>query len=614
MKNLQPRLLISIGLLVIAFAAYSLYQTWSWTQYHLSVLVSQQNQLSLAFDKAIRGYVGDVVRPEMSRRIGAQEFFPETMSTSFVARSVFDKVRAEIPHIVLKFAAENPRNPVNTATPEEIEIINYFRKHPQETIWSGNLDIDGKQYYTRAHARRMELKCLQCHGRPEDVPAALLEKYGRTAGFGKSIGDVSLDLVAIPVATAQAAVGPMIRDRIVFTLGALLLFLGGLGYCLWKDVSERTQAAQQLSATKEFLENIFTTVIDGLIVTDAKGYVVRINKTMQEIIGYTQAEIAGKHVVELGALEQPYIDIAAEMMSTLREKGAVENHETAMTRKDGSLVPIEFNITFLKDSDGHTTGAVGGVRDISQRKKVEAELKESEERYRAIAETATDAIITINREGTIVFWNPAAATIFGHSAQEAIGQSFEIILLERYREPMRQWMEYIFSTGDLQFPKEVIEGPGMRKDGTEVPLEISLSLWESAHGFFSTAILRDITARKHAAQQIKESRDFLENIFKASADGILITGLRSVVTMANDAMVKMIGYPRQEILGKAMKDFIPPEEVYEKKAFEFITRLLDEGTVSCFEMQLLGKEGRIVDVEASAGRRSGCWPGGLPMT
>ena len=97
------------------------------------------------------------------------------------------------PDAVLRFPSVNPRNPVNQATPAEESLIRYFEQNPKAEAWSGTMEFfeQGEKYFVCAVPRRFESGCLQCHGRPEDAPASLRERYGPVAGFGRSVGEVS---------------------------------------------------------------------------------------------------------------------------------------------------------------------------------------------------------------------------------------------------------------------------------------------------------------------------------------------------------------------------------------------------------------------------------------
>ncbi|MEJ2658340.1 MAG: ATP-binding protein [Desulfobacterales bacterium] len=163
-------------------------------------VVEQQASMALKFDLAIRKYVGQKVRPLMYKLLGENEFVPETMSTSYVGRAIFDDVRNEFPDYILKFSSDNPRNPANQAGPEELKVIKYLNNNPHLKRWEGIISIDDKQYMAKFSARRMKESCLRCHGDPKDAPASLLKRYGATAGFHRPIGMIiGSDTIAIPM-------------------------------------------------------------------------------------------------------------------------------------------------------------------------------------------------------------------------------------------------------------------------------------------------------------------------------------------------------------------------------------------------------------------------------
>jgi hypothetical protein len=141
----------------------------------MNELLAKQSELALQFDLAIREYVEETIRPFAEQHVDQEEFIPETMSTSFVARSVFEKVRKKFPDYVIKFSSDNPRNPNNQAGPEELEMIQYFNDNPNAQTWAGKIHLDGKPHLVQFYARRMKESCLHCHGDPKDAPPDLLE-------------------------------------------------------------------------------------------------------------------------------------------------------------------------------------------------------------------------------------------------------------------------------------------------------------------------------------------------------------------------------------------------------------------------------------------------------
>jgi len=230
MRSIAVKFLLILGAVAACFATAMLYSAHAGARRHTLELQGQMASLALEFDLAIREYVGANVRPFAQGHVPPGDFIPEVMSTSFVAREVFERVRKRFPDYIIKFSSDNPRNPANRAGPAELKMLDYFNANPQAERWSGPIVIGEKEYHAQFSARRMEKGCLQCHGRPEDAPASLLERYGSVAGFDRPIGQViALDTVAIPTEKTQAAIASeMTRQSVIMVggLGLLCLLVG----------------------------------------------------------------------------------------------------------------------------------------------------------------------------------------------------------------------------------------------------------------------------------------------------------------------------------------------------------------------------------------------------
>ncbi len=158
-------------------------------------------------------------------------------------------------------------------------------------------------------------------------------------------------------------------------------------------------------------------------------------------------------------------------------------------------------------------------------------LEESEERFRSVAQTANDAILSADQEGKIVFWNQAAEKVFGYLPEEVLGKALTLNIPERLRERHRAGMNRVLLTGESQLIGKTVEQVGLRKDGTEFPIELSLSSWKTGEGNFFTAIIRDITERKKTEVSIQRAKDELEKRVKErTADLVLVNKrLREVI-------------------------------------------------------------------------------------
>jgi len=141
-------------------------------------------------------------------------------------------------------------------------------------------------------------------------------------------------------------------------------------------------------------------------------------------------------------------------------------------------------------------------------------LHESEERHRFIVETAEDAIVCVDAQGEIMLWNPAAEAMFGYSTNEIMGKPATMIVPERFRDDLRSIMSRAISKGGSITIGKALEFYGLRKEGSELPLEISVATWATRWGRFATGILRDITERKQKETALRKSEQAARQMSK----------------------------------------------------------------------------------------------------
>ena len=200
-----------------------------------------------------------------------------------------------------------------------------------------------------------------------------------------------------------------------------------------EDITEHKRAENEITDTKDFLENVFKTTADGIMISDSKGYVARINRSIEKMLGYAEEEIVGKHTAELFSQDEHHMEIGMRMLTELRAKGFIKDFEYCWVRKDGGLCPIELNITMLKDSEGNSVGAVSVIRDITEHKQAEKLLREAEERYRIVVENTGQIVYDYDVVSGRIQWSGAIQAITGYTPEEF--QTIDINAWEEYIHP-----------------------------------------------------------------------------------------------------------------------------------------------------------------------------------
>lgn len=167
------------------------------------------------------------------------------------------------------------------------------------------------------------------------------------------------------------------------------------------------------------------------------------------------------------------------------------------------------------DSDGQIATACADLIAIALLShRLSEALDHSDQQFRSVTEITGDAIITIDHQGHIVFWNQGAEAIFGYPAEEVAGKPLTLIMPERYHPIFTDQLEQVVAAGEISAEGKPREFPGLRKDGSTFPLEISLSTWHAGEGLFLTGIGRDITERKQAEEELTKHREHLEGLIE----------------------------------------------------------------------------------------------------
>ena len=187
------------------------------------------------------------------------------------------------------------------------------------------------------------------------------------------------------------------------------------------------------------------------------------------------------------------------------------------------------------------------------------ELRESEEKFRSISSSAQDGIVMIDNEGNVSFWNKAAEEMFGYASEEIIGKNLhDTIAPQRYHGPHHQAFPHFQQTGEGDAVGKLMELVGLKKDGTEFPIELTVSPIELDGEWHAVGIIRDITERKEDEERIRR----MAKISEQALEGICIADLEGIVQFANPAWIELHGFESTEvIIGKHLSMFHTEEQL-----------------------------------------------------
>ena len=380
---------------------------------------------------------------------------------------------------------------------------------------------------------------------------------------------------------------------------------------LEEKITQRTAEVKavnvKLNDTKEFLENVLKTSVDGVIIGDAEGKIAAVNKAVEKMFGCSSDELVGKHTIEMGFDEKQYKVSGKELINKLMADGSITGVERTWEKFDGGSIDVEINIALLKDEEGNVTGSVATIRDITARKKAEDRLRDRDLRVRALLNAPFEAILLIDKYGITLDFNKAFMDRFNVSADELRGSCCWDLLPPELAKSRQMIVDRVFQSG------EPIRSEDQRE---EMFLENAIyPICDQSGEVTCVAIFsRDITEYKQALYELKLSKYYTDNIIESSLDVIVVTDMKGCFTRVNNAFLQLTGFSETEVIGKHMSEFSPTiEGTYECSTGELIeineefyqnvesnmSLFIEKGIMHNAIGYLLCKENKIVPVEDS---------------
>ena len=329
-----------------------------------------------------------------------------------------------------------------------------------------------------------------------------------------------------------------------------------------RDISERKRMERDLREREERYRTIFEASPEAIVLFDGEGYIIDANNRVKEWIGYDRDELLGKSIDNLPCLSSESKKVAMEKLSRRLHSEDISAYDLEFLTKKGRTVFGRVRGTVVRNAEGDIIGTLVMISDVTQQKQFEKRLRESEEKFRVISSAAYDAIIMLDNEGNVSYWNKAAEKIFGYKSEEIIGKNLhKIIVPKDFYIPYKKGFEKFKSTGEGAAVGRTLELPALRKDGTEFSAELSLSSVKIKGKWNAIGIVRDISKRKEIEKEIR----IRDEAIKSSINGIAITDSMGNIIYVNNSFLKMWKYDKaEEVIGKPIISFWDINENYRK--------------------------------------------------
>ncbi|MHB8606187.1 MAG: PAS domain-containing protein, partial [Thermoplasmatota archaeon] len=333
----------------------------------------------------------------------------------------------------------------------------------------------------------------------------------------------------------------------------------------------------------ESFQTLLDVAPDAFVIADAQGTIRFANEQCAALFGIDRAKLVGSPVEQLlpERFRAKHVGHRADFFSAPRVRSMGAGLELFALGADGREFPVEISLSPIETPEG--VMVIAAIRNISDR-------LGAERKFRALLESAPDAMVIVDSRGTITLVNSQVERLFGYAREELLGQGVETLVPERFRHRHEG-----HRGGFIADPRVRTMGAGLelfarRKDGSEFPVEISLSPIQTADGTLVTAAIREISERKRG----EEARGRLAAIIESSDDAIYSKSLAGTIETWNSGAESVFGYAADEVIGRAVS-FLIPDRLDDHEP-ELIERVKRGERIEHYEAKRRRKDGAILDV------------------
>lgn len=325
--------------------------------------------------------------------------------------------------------------------------------------------------------------------------------------------------------------------------------VGGINMLV--DITERREAEQITS----LLASIVDSSDDAIISKKLDGTITSWNKSAEKLFGYTAQEAIGQHITLIVPWERRSEE--EDILRRLARGERIDHFETVRRRKDGATFDVSLTISPIRDAGGKVIGASNVARDISERKRIERALRESEERFRAIVETTPECVKLVSADGTLLHMNsPGLQMVGAHSAEEVVGKNLYELIAPDDRDRFKAFNESICrgEHGSLQFDIVGLEGKRRHMETHAAPLR------NTDGTMVHLAVTSDISQRKQAEQALRESEQRYRAITEATPIMVWMASLDKLCYYFNKGWLDFVGRTLEQESGNGWAENVHPDD------------------------------------------------------
>jgi two-component system NtrC family sensor kinase len=422
--SLQTKFLLGLAAILIFFSALASTTIYYFQKKSLEDEAYQKTELVMTAMAANRSYVREVLRPKMYDKLGQDVFLLEAMSSSYISRNVMERFNEDLYDFIYRRVAKNSRNPNYEADEREVEMIQYFAENPAIEEWQGIIEKEDHRYFMRYRPVYSEPSCSHCHGNPENAPKEIIELYGDERGFYREVGNVygvisvglPVDLNLQKIKEIAITVFAGVLPSILFLYAIISIFfnkviaqnlnnllnifrtslqdekrvqtytksdpvdeiseLTDVAQRMAKDLQENREQLESYAAkilqSKELLQSVFDGITDPVVLIDTKGKIKNVNKAFLNRYSITLDQVLEHSITTLPFTGLCPLIECGDILISLPDAPISRQ----MNMENGEIFLIYFYP--IHDEQGKTDSIVCYVKDITEQKRLEQKIQQTE--------------------------------------------------------------------------------------------------------------------------------------------------------------------------------------------------------------------------------------------
>ncbi len=318
---------------------------------------------------------------------------------------------------------------------------------------------------------------------------------------------------------------------------------------VFHDITWLKRAQDALFESEDRFRSVVEGARDIIFTISVDSTLTSLNPAFESVTNWSRSQWIGEPFV--GLLHPDDAGFCQDVVQAILERGAPLTCSMQIGMKQGGYITGEF-VGTPQIRQGRVVGVLGIIRDVTERRRIEDALRVSEERVRSIVQSTTDAIVLVNALMKVAFWNRGAEETFGYAAEEIIAQPVTMIIQDRHHEQLERHVQRVRLLGGPHVASKTLELAGRRKDGSEFPLELSVTSWQGKSDLFFTIIMRDISERRLAEERLDRLHHHNQVVLNSAGEGIYGVDREGRLTFVNPAAAKMFDWEAEALIGQSL--------------------------------------------------------------